>query len=78
MTLIDTLHSYKRVIADLETESGTELLVAQLRRRVAKLKTEYRAEIEFELSELNASMARHPSQRNNNGSPIRLVTIEDL
>jgi hypothetical protein len=77
MTLIDTLHSYKRVIADLETASGTELLVAQLRRRAKEIKAEYRAEIEFELSELNASMARHPSQMNN-GSPLPLVTIEDL
>lgn len=77
MNLIDTLHSYKRVIADLETASGTELLVAQLRRRVAEIKSTYRTEIEFELLELNASVARHPSQRNN-GSPLPTITIDDL
>ena len=75
--LLDTLLGYKRAIADLKTAGGHELLVAQLGKRVVELKEQYRAEIEFELAELNASMARHPSQMNN-GSPLTLVTIDDF
>jgi hypothetical protein len=78
---IQTLTSYRLVIADLENTDGSELLVAQLRKRVAELKSKYRTEIEFELLELNGSMARHPSQRQrtrtrergeNNGRPKKL------
>jgi hypothetical protein len=75
--LIQTLTSYRLVIADLEQTDGSEFLVAQLRRRIAELKSKYRTEIEFELLELNGSMARHPS-RMNNGSPLTPVTIDDL
>jgi hypothetical protein len=74
---IQTITSYRFVISDLEQTDGSELLVAQLRKRVAELKAKYRTEIEFELLELNGSVARHPSQMNN-GSPIPVLTIDDL
>lgn len=75
MTLIDTLKGYKRVIADLETMDGTELLIAQLRKRTAQIKTDFADELDFELAELNASMARHPS---NIGRTPELLTASDL
>ena len=75
--LIHTITSYRFVISDLEQTDGSELIVAQLRKRVDELKAKYRTEIEFELLELNASMARHPAQANN-GSPRATITIDDL
>ena len=75
MTLIDTLKAYKRVITDLETMDGTELLIAQLRRRTAQIKTDFADELDFELAELNASMARHPSNIGRTHTPI---TASDL
>ena len=75
MTLIDTLKGYKRVIADLETMDGTELLIAQLRKRTAQIKTDFADELDFELAELNASMARHPS---NIGRIHEPLTASDL
>lgn len=75
--LIHTISSYRFVISDLEQTDGSELLIAQLSRRIDDLKARYRTEIEFELLELNASVARHPAQANN-GSPRATITIDDL
>jgi hypothetical protein len=79
MRVMDTLKSYERVIADLQSVKTDESIatIDVLEHRVSQIQSIYAVELEFELAELEASKSRHPATRRKTEKPADLRELEE-